>query len=226
MRIRQGRGVNKMVQIMKNKLKQSIEKISGITLVSLDEDKDCFKVIVRFYSSSEVKSVKFFLDYLVEIKIPKKYPKKLPTCKEYGDREIIKYHHLNGDDTFCIGTEFELHYRLAPNYKIETYVELIAEYLTVYEYFKRYNTMPVTERSHGKNGILEGYKHLLSVETMEALVSLVASIPVNNKMRNKNCPCGSGKSFKNCHLKQLSKITNTPQLKRQVTLDFSMYLPD
>jgi len=220
MKVKQDRGEIKMIYINKNKLKQDIEKISGVTLDSIREHADSFKVIIKFNCISEVNGATFFLDYLIEINIPKNYPIKLPTSREYGERKIIRYHHLFNDNTFCIGTNIELYDRLLPNYGIDSYINLIAEYLTIYKYFSRYKVMPVTERSHGSKGILEGYKNLLDVNSNRKVLELIKCIPVKNKMRNKKCPCGSKKDMKKCHFNQLRKITNSPILKKQVEQDF------
>lgn len=211
-----------MKKLNKNTIKQVISKISGITIDTLQENKNSFKVVIIVNSMGEVENAKFHLDYLIEINIlvPKNYPRELPTCSEYGERKIDNYHHLfERDNSFCLGTNIELRDRLSPSYKLDSYINMIAEYLIIYEYYKKYNVMPVIERSHGKTGILEGYKFLLNVEDNIAVYRLIRSIPVKNKMRNKECPCGSSKTMKKCHFNQLSKLSNDPYFKKQVEQD-------
>lgn len=203
---------------------QSANKLSGIAIKEIRKEKDSYKIILHISCSSQIHDAKIFLNYMILVELPYSYPKILPICYEYGEKKIRSYHHLNHDKvgSFCLGTEIELRYRLFPDYSISKYFELIIEYLTVYSYYKKYHTMPVSERSHGRKGILEGYQHILKVKNTGILLDLLSVLPVKNKDKNLLCPCGSGKKIKKCHYCELLKITKSKLLYNQAKRDLTI----
>lgn len=203
------------MQTIENQIKKS--KIAEI--INVNENVDSFEVIIKMEGIVSIKTYKTFLDYFIQINIPKNLPESLPTCLEYKNAKLKGYHHLNPDNTLCIGTDVEIRNRLLPEYNISKYIEMIGEYLTIFEYYSEYGTMPVVERNHGQNGIVEGYKEILNTSSLDVVITLLESIPVKNKMRNQKCLCGSEKLFKNCHFNQLKRYSNQSYMKKQIQDD-------
>lgn len=207
--------------LSKNRLFQKLSKYKGITINDFIEDVNYYKIVLKIFCTSQIEDARFYLDYEIVIEFPHDYPKELPICYENGEKKISHYHHLNPGKqrTFCLGTEMELRYRLMPEYTAEKYIELIIEYLTIYEYYKKYHTMPVIDRGHGEIGIIEGYQSLFKVSNKAKVLNLLHSLPVKNKYKNLSCPCGSEKKLKNCHYNHLKKISNSKLLYKQAIID-------
>lgn len=210
----------------KESLVSALNKIDGIQLLDFIEKSDFSIINVYFNGNSSIDDVIFPLDYFVRIIFPHNYPNTLPTCYEFKQKKIIGYHHLNPDklSSFCLGTPMDIYQRLFPSYKIADYIQLIAEYLTVYSYYAKYDTMPVTERNHGSLGILEGYRTLFNTMDTLVILKLLRIVPVSNKHKNISCPCGSNLKFKHCHFNSLKKISRHPLLKKQAHRDFKTFI--
>lgn len=198
---------------------EQIKACKGVELINIQKEINFFVVKVWFNGNGKIKDDVCYLDYYIQINIPFNYPKELPECFEYSNNKIKNYHHLFANNSFCIGTNIEIRDRLSPNYNISKYVEMIGEYLVVYEYYKKYKIMPIEDRSHNEKGIYEGYKEMLQTDNYISVIRLLESVPVNNKMRNKSCPCGSNKRFKNCHFNLLQRKFFNKYIKKQMDTD-------
>lgn len=198
-----------------------LSQLPGIDLIQIEDNRDKITTCVRYIGRGEVNDAKFFLNHLVEVEIPKSFPKDLPIAYEIGEKQIRGYHHINPDvkGSFCLGTEIDIRNHLGTQSDLKNYFTLIAEYITLFLYYKTYGNVPIRERSHGNQGILESYQDYLKIKETKQIIDLLSFTPVNNKIRNLPCPCGSSKKFKFCHLQKILRLNKTSFRKRQVIKD-------
>lgn len=148
----------------------------------------------------------------VEISIPKNYPKSLPSIKETSKKIDSSYNHINYDNTLCLEVEKAMRTRLYPDYKLIEWVEkFVFPYFYSYCYYRDYGRYPFGERSHGAEGIIEYYRELFQVKTIEEaryLMSAAKHYKLGKVYKGHNlCPCGSFKKVRECHgLKNLSQL--------------------
>lgn len=203
-------------------VKKIFNYIDGIKLISITEQKQLIAVSFVFDANVAINGANFFIDYKVQVEIPKNYPIQLPVVFETGEKQIKNFPHINPDSkgTFCLGTELDLRRKMKPDYSLSKYISLIADFLGTYEYYNKYKVFPYGDREHGNLGILETYKEIFNVTTNQQVANLMQIEKLKNKFRNKTCPCESGLKFKNCHWNVLASILSNPLEHAQMKKDY------
>ena len=198
-----------------------LAQIPGVELIRIEDSRDMITTCVRYIGRGEVSGAIFFLNHLVQVEIPKSFPKELPIVYEAGEKQIRGYHHINPDTkgSFCLGTDIDIRNHLGSHSDLKNYFTLIAEYITLFLYYATYGNVPIKERSHGNQGILESYQDFLKISETKKIIDLLSFAPINNKSRNLPCPCGSNKKFKYCHYKKLMRLNQSSLNKKQVIKD-------
>lgn len=154
-------------------------------------------------------NIKLYKELNIRIKIDENYPQVLP--KAYDEEEVLsRNYHINGDGSLCLGTDIDIRIKLMNDYSLENWVEkLVMPFIYSSEYYTRYGESPFGERSHGTLGILESFKELFDLENDKQAYFLIVQLSrrkyrrifdFNKKIKNKKCPCGSGKNIYSCHL--------------------------
>lgn len=97
-----------------------------------------------------------YLAFQLQILVPQKFPKKLPSV--FFDRRLIPYgfDHVNSDGSLCLSTpESQLDYLSVNSSLIDYFNYFLANYLYSTEYFRKYSVFPFGEWSHGQQGRFE-----------------------------------------------------------------------
>ncbi len=158
----------------------------------------------------------------VEVSIPKNYPKRLPTIKETSKKIDSSYNHVNYDNTLCLEVEKAMRTQLSPDYNLIEWIEkFVFPYFYSYCYHRDYGRYPFGERSHGAKGIIEYYKELFQVKTIEEaryLISAAKHYKLGKVYKGHNiCPCGNSKKVRECHgvenLKNFSQYIDYQMVK-------------
>lgn len=202
------------------RLINDISNIPEVSLIEKSEDKAHFYVKLQLETKVKVKRYIYILDNVVRVRIPRNYPNELPKVWEETPKEISKYEHLNGDYSFCLGTNQEIRMRLkTANYSIAKYISFIIDYIGIYKYYRAFKKYPYGDRSHYKKGVIESYMDYFKVEKESQVINLLRIKKVNNKIKNLICMCGSGKKFKKCHLPSIKRVLNDANLREQYEAD-------
>jgi hypothetical protein len=83
-------------------------------------------------------------------------------------------------------------------------------YLYGYSYFEKHGYLPFGELAHGGHGIIDDYKRLFNVASIEMCASMLLLIGQKRRIANKQrCPCGSGMRLGRCH----NRIANRMRVK-------------
>lgn len=145
----------------------------------------------------------------VMIGIPSDFPKHIPTVKEHLSSLITSFPHVNNDDkSFCLGTPIDLRMRFSKNPTLLFFVEeLLIPFLYSAFYWLENGVMPFPDRDHGPLGLLQDYCNHFQVHDPDIVLNFLYILSHNQFHRVGQCPCGSGKDFKDCHAAILQNVS-------------------
>ena len=184
--------IEEEIQALLLKYDQLQERHSGQHLAKICGTLECS-------ASYDNKSV--VCKYEIEIRIPKSYPDCLPQVFETAGK-ITKDFHQFEDGSLCIGAPTEVQAIFNRSRSLLGFVEnLIIPYLFSHTCFIENGKMPCGELAHGDEGLYQYHCEHFKTDNPLAVVSFLASLlnPGFIKDKNEPCPCGSGKSFSECH---------------------------
>ena len=145
----------------------------------------------------------------------KNYPNIFPTVHEIGGRIPRKMdRHVYPDSGSCCFTT-----RAKSQILIKTVVkslldfidEILIRYLENNSYYELNNRYYTEEYSHGRLGIIEGYKNILGIDDKIKIARTLINATKNKKLLiHQNCYCDSGRRLRKClkgkHLSNLRKL--------------------
>jgi len=139
-------------------------------------------------------------EYEIEIAIPERFPKWIPTVRETRGRIPPNFHKLD-DGSLCLGSPTRLLLMLSESPSILAFVErCIVPYLYGYSYYMKHGTMPFGELSHRQQGIHEDLAAIFGIEQVEAARGFVRLASMKKRRANRRpCPCGSNRRLGKCH---------------------------
>jgi hypothetical protein len=142
-------------------------------------------------------------DYDLKIIIPFNYPKEIPKVYEL-ENKIPRdgRHHINPDDSLCLGSPFRIHIILSKNLSIVNFAEnILVPYLFAISKQKKYGG-PIfpDELAHGKAGILVEYQQIFKLRSKEQINYVFELLSKKRRIANKMlCPCECGLKLGSCH---------------------------
>lgn len=147
--------------------------------------------------------------YEVRVGVSPEYPAHEPIVFEIGgripkriDRHIFPKH---GDSCLGVWEEWLL---TSPDHRFGTFLTgPMHDYFLSQSHFEATGEWPFGERSHGKQGVLEGYAALLQLPCDEGLLAAYLFVLSRDHLKGHvTCPCGSGKKLRNCHRAELQDL--------------------
>ena len=157
--------------------------------------------------------------YLLKVSFPKNYPKWIPEVfmQEPGVHFVAERHmETNGRACLCLPHEIPKY--LPDGISFEPFLNrLLNPWLIGQTCYDKQHCWPWSYRSHGTQGILEGFSELLGIDDLE-IVGRFAKLLVRKKPAKGHelCPCDSGKKMRNCHVelyRQCRKALPLPALQ-------------
>jgi len=146
--------------------------------------------------------------YEVDIHVPEKFPKDLPTVRERGNRIPRKYH-TNRDGTLCLGSPVRLHLKVHKGTTILKFIDrCVVPYLAGYSHYERTGgELLFGDLDHGDKGLIKDYMDLLHVNSKDACIEMLRLLGMRRRRANKEqCPCGSGRRVRCCHNRTLNPL--------------------
>ena len=144
----------------------------------------------------------------MEFDFPCDYPSNLPTVKEL-DKKIPETFHRNQNLNLCLCAPAEEWLIFTKRPTLENFIlNLLNPYLLCWLWYDKFKEMPWGERQHGPTGIIESYRDLLRLDSLDVATAFIKKLAMNNLQRNDTCPCGSGLSYRHCHMLKVQKLTN------------------
>jgi len=144
----------------------------------------------------------------IHVVIPDTYPLGFPTLYETsGAIRRIADRHIGKNGLCCV----EITHKI---------IQISRHGITILDFFNQYvhrffcwqilyeiEPQSVLQWGHGKDGILEYYMELFRTSEVKTVKTLLLSFIENKRADKKTvCFCGSGKSFKKCHLRGFEEL--------------------
>jgi len=140
--------------------------------------------------------------YSLMIRVPPGFPAALPTVTENGGRiPRDGNHHVNPDDTLCLGSPLRLLLKLSRQATLCGYVDgCVVPYLYAISHKLRFGgSFVFDELDHGAPGALQDYMDLFGVKHPQQARAAWALLGMKVRYANKKpCPCGCGRRVGQC----------------------------
>ncbi len=142
--------------------------------------------------------------YALSIRIPQDFPADLPTVVEL-ERKIPRdgNHHVNSDETLCLGAPLRLLRALAHEPTLIGFVHTcVVPYLYAVSHKLRFGGPFVfDELAHGAKGVLADYADLFKLARPTQAEAALRLLGMKKRRANKlRCPCGCGRRVGVCRL--------------------------
>jgi hypothetical protein len=143
----------------------------------------------------------------LEIRVPQKFPRVLPTVSETQGRIPSTFHH-NGNRELCLGSLLRLQLIVQRNPTLLGFLEgCVIPYLINFAVSKRTGNLPFGELKHGARGLLDDYRSILHANSDQCCLGLLELLKIKKRIANKRpCPCASGRRLGRCHNKHLNRL--------------------
>jgi len=170
-------------------------------------ESDDFVRITGTYVLHEILNSELFSDsFHLDITVLSDFPRSVPKVKELGKRISTKNYrdHIYPDRTLCLEVNTRIIMELDGNPSLYFFNErFIKPYLLGFLYYQKNRRFPFGDYSHGSDGLLEFYCKLFNVDDKPKAKQLLGLVFDENYKGHRDCPCGSGKRFRNCHSDQI-----------------------
>lgn len=181
-------------------------------------------VDVQIRGSVQAGRMPIWLDYQLQLRIPKQFPNVLPDVVDNKKSLDMGFEHINSNRSLCLATPLELRIILNCHHPEREFLNLILGYMTQYGYWEKFSQYLIEPRRHGEAGIFEDYASQLGVEKLATAINLLDCLRTYNISWNKPCPCGSGHQLAYCHRKTLLQFCCDLDTLRQVGADLEVLI--
>ena len=202
---------------MKNRVNQGLEKqieevLKKYPNFSVKESEGSFTLSGIFIMNAEYNNVPLYDEYKIEIAVSECFPEEIPLVRELEKNIPSDFEHFYDNGALCLGAACELYDFLSEKRSLSSFIdEIVMSYFYAASYFKRYGVAPYGERSHGVKGIEEAYMERYRVTDRNVLMHLLLYLTGIQRYRGHlECPCGSGKKFRDCHGGKILKDIMSP----------------
>lgn len=140
--------------------------------------------------------------YELEIFVPTSFPRAIPTVKELS-RKIPRdgKHHVNADDTLCLGSPLRLLKKIAEHPNLQGFAEkcLVPFLYAASNKLHNGGEFVFSELAHGEAGIVADYMELLGLRTKAEVISALKLLGMKRRIANKlPCPCACERRLGSC----------------------------
>lgn len=141
-------------------------------------------------------------EYWLAIVVPPGFPAALPVVTETG-RRIPRdgNHHVNPDDTLCLGSPLRLLLKLSRHPTLPGFAEgcLLPYLYAISHKLKFGGSFVFDELAHGSPGVLQDYLDLFGVKHPQQARAAWLLLTMKERQANKQpCPCGCGRRVGRC----------------------------
>lgn len=172
--------------------------------MSISPSQDSFLVLSGIFDFSAYTENKPNIvdSYNLCIKVPPNFPETVPEVIEIGGKiPRDGKHHVNPNNTLCLGTPLRLQWKLLEN---KSLVGFASNCLVPYLYAISYKLIfggefIFGELAHGNKGIIADYLDLFSLKEIMQVKQTLKLLGIKKRLANKKlCPCGCGRRLGIC----------------------------
>jgi hypothetical protein len=159
-----------------------------------------------------------FEDYFsIEIFVPDGFPEDIPTIKTTdGKIRIYNYKgHVYENGQFCLDIDTAIAAYLQDNPSLLAFLtRYLDSYLFGFLFFRKHKKLPFGEHEHGILGLMDYYCELFDTDDSKTAFWMLACLFKDNFKGHIQCPCQSGKRYRNCHRERINEIRSSRLYER------------
>jgi hypothetical protein len=146
--------------------------------------------------------------FQLDIEIPGDFPKNIPITKEIAGRIPIKpdWHAFGDDKSLCVIVPEEWLINPQSGSVIAFIDGPLRNFLIAHALAEAGQKRPMGERPHGGAGLIEAYGEMLDSGDPRATEQYLLYLAKKKFKGHWNCPCGSMKKLRNCHLAKVYQL--------------------
>jgi hypothetical protein len=165
------------------------------------------KILIRG-SFPVVHQSKILDRFQIEIELPPNFPDSTPIIREIGGRiPHIPDRHMNPNGEACplVPEEWLLLFR--EDRTVIGFLEgPVRNFFLAESLVERGEPRPWDGRQHRRAGLLEAYGEMLGITGEPLILKFLEYLSRKEIKGHWECPCGSGKKLRNCHLAELKAL--------------------
>lgn len=161
--------------------------------------------------------------YALEIVVPTGFPIEVPSVTEIGGKiPRDGKHHVNPDNTLCLGSPLRLRWKLSRAPTLIGFSEdCLVPYLYSISHKLQHGTFPFGELAHGEPGVVADYLDLFELANRDQVLHALDLLGKKKRFANKqSCPCGCGKRLGVCSYRltmiELRKLAGRPWFRQHL----------
>jgi len=145
--------------------------------------------------------------YEIELRLPPDFPDSIPTVRETGGRiprNDDRHVSANGDACPIVPEEWLL--RPDCDSVVSFLNGPVRNFLLGQSLVEEGQPWPFGERPHGPDGLFQAYGEMLGTNDHSVIWRYLECLSRERIKGHWDCPCGSGKRLRNCHLAELRAL--------------------
>jgi hypothetical protein len=145
--------------------------------------------------------------FIIELRIPVRFPQTLSSVFETGGR-IPKTYHTSFDGSLCLGAPTALRLELGRAPTISCVLrKLVIPFLYAYSYWEKHGVTLFGELEHGAEGLCQHFASLFEVSDRQVARELARLASLKKRVANKEpCPCKSDRRLGRCHHRKVNEV--------------------
>ena len=146
--------------------------------------------------------------FMIELALPRTYPKGVPELREVGGRiPRVADRHVEGDGKACAFLPDEYCYKHPNGMDLIDFLKgPVLGFLVGQSLAERGQPWPQGERAHGTDGITAFYTEVVGSSDPATIQRYLEALAAKQVRGHWPCPCGSGKRLRECHQERVLKI--------------------
>jgi hypothetical protein len=146
--------------------------------------------------------------YQIKAVLPDEYPEWPPVAWEIGGRiPRVPDRHVSGDGSLCLAVPEDLWLACEGNFELPKFIEgPVRTFLLRNSLVEQGQGWPHGERAHGADGICQFYGEAIGIDQPAKVLQALHYLSKERVKGHWPCPCGSGKTMRNCHLEAILKL--------------------
>jgi hypothetical protein len=161
--------------------------------------------------------------FQIAISLPHDFPRSIPVLRETGGRiPRVKDRHINPESGEACPIVPE-EWLLLPIEQRTVMAFLdgpVRNFFIGQALVERGLPWPYGERNHGRPGLIQSYGEMLGITDEAAIPDYLDCLSHQRIKGHWNCPCGSGRRLRDCHIKDLKTLQRRiPRLVAQAAFD-------
>jgi hypothetical protein len=151
-----------------------------------------------------------FEDYFsLEIVVPNGFPEDIPIVKSTDGRIRANNYkgHVYTNGQLCLELSTAIIAFLQGNPSLLAFlIKYLDTYLCGFLFYQKRKYLPFGEHKHGVDGLLDYYCELFETTDIKLAYSLLFCLCRENLKGHIQCPCQSGKRYRDCHREKINEL--------------------